>query len=366
MSEGIVEGSVDRADAAKPVKLPVDLIRFVAIVLVIVLHASVESFSSMHLSFAQEVMYWWTSTIYNSVAMPCVPLFIMLSGAFLLQPSKVNEPIRVFLRKRFTRLGFAFAFWSVVYFAWSYFINGLPLSLSSVVQGLLGGPYYHMWFIYLIVGLYLITPMLRVIVARGERKIVRYLIVLWFLGVVIVPFMQLITPYEFNNGIFVVGGWIGYYLLGYYLLKTKARLLGLYGLLVVGFVSTMIGAWFLSFPFNSVGRYYFFFDSLTINVVLASVALFLILNRYPVDWPGPKHPYVRRIIGAISANTLTIYLFHIIILESLQKGFFGFRISLTIINPIVEVPIAAAFTLFISLGLVLIMKKVPILKNLIG
>jgi hypothetical protein len=56
----------------------------------------------------------------------------------------------------------------------------------------------------------------------------------------------------------------------------------------------------------------------------------------------------------------------VIILESLQRGYFGFKLSLTIINPIIGVPLITIVTFFITFGLVLIMGKIPVLKKLIG
>ena len=97
--------------------LPVDLIRTVAITMVILYHALNEPYIASQLTFTQYGVLWLSQTIYNSLAIMGVPLFIMLSGALLLQPSKVNEPIKVFLRKRLARIGIAFVFWSVIYFA---------------------------------------------------------------------------------------------------------------------------------------------------------------------------------------------------------------------------------------------------------
>jgi surface polysaccharide O-acyltransferase-like enzyme len=122
----------------------------------------------------------------------------------------------------------------------------------------------------------------------------------------------------------------------------------------------------LAFPFHSIGKYFFFFDSLTVNVIVASIGLFLILSKYPPTWPGPHHPIIGKVVHAISQNTLPLYLFHMIILLSLQRGYFGFKLSLTTLNPFIEIPLTATVTLFISLALILLMKKVPILRKLIG
>ena len=356
----------ERTRNAESPNLPVDLIRVVAVVLVILLHASIESYTYVMLNASQSYNYWLDTTIYDSLTRIAVPLFVMLSGALLLQPIKIQEPIRIFLKKRFTRLGFAFAFWSAVYFAWSHFVHNQTLSINYIIQGLLTGPYFHFWFIYLIAGLYLITPILRVIVTYGERKILRYLILLWLIGVGVVPVFQLLTGFTVNINLILIGGWIGYFVLGAYLQNTKVRTWLLFGLLVSGFILTGCLAWIMNNPLHYLGQYYFFFGSLTPNVVLTAVAMFMILNKFRPDWPGSKHPYIGKVAHAISVNSLPIYLGQIVVMESLQMGFFGFKLSLTVLNPIYEIPAITVVTLFLTLGLVLLMRQVPVLKQLIG
>ena len=353
-------------DSSKRLAIPDDLIRSLAMFLVILLHASNEALEASSVPAGD----WWTAVVYKSLALSCVPLFVMLSGALLLQQAKLNEPIRVFLKKRLSRIGLAFAFWSAVYLAWGFYISGYPITLSNIGQGILHdlftGAYYQFWFIYLIVGLYLITPILRVIIASEERKIIRYLILLWFVGIAIVPLTQLATGYTLDSGVFLLGGFIGYFVLGTYLLRIKLRSVLLYALLALSFVFTIFGMWLMNYPLSALGQGNFFFGYLTVNVVVGSTALFLILLKFRSDWPGINHATTSRVVQAISRNTLPIFLFHVIILESFERGFFGFKLSFTTLNPIIEIPLLATLTLFITLGLILLMRKMPILKKLIG
>jgi surface polysaccharide O-acyltransferase-like enzyme len=353
-------------DSTKRIQLPDDLIRSLAIFLVIVLHASNEALASNALGSS----YWWTGAVYKTLSLSCVPLFVMLSGALLLQPIKLDEPIRVFLKKRLSRIGLAFAFWTIAYLAWSFFIRQIPVTPNNIAQGILkslfGGAYYQFWFIYLIVGLYLITPILRVIVARDNTRITRYLIALWFVAVAILPLVNLATGYVVDSGVFVIGGWVGYFLLGTHLQKIRIKALGLFSLLIVTFVWTLLGIWLMSAPLMTLGQGYFFFDYLTANVIVGSAALFMLLMRFHPDWSIGKSTVLKRLIQTISRNTLPIFLFHVIILECFFRGFFGFTLSSATLNPIVEIPLTTALTLLLTLGLVLLMRRVPILQKLIG
>lgn len=356
----------DSLDSSKRLPIPDDLIRTLAIFLVILLHASNATLTLTPVSSSA----WWTGVVYKSLALSCVPLFILLSGALLLQPAKLNEPIRVFLKKRLSRLGLAFAFWSAVYTAWAFYILHAPVTLGNIYQAILKdlftGAYYQFWFIYLIVGLYLITPILRVIIAYASPKIIRYLILIWFLGVAIVPLTQLASGYTLNTSVFVIGGWVGYFVLGTYLQKLKLRSTILYGLLAIGFIWTIFGIWLMNYPLKELNQNFFFFDYLTANVIIGSIALFMILMKFRQDWPGSNHRIASYIVKAISKNTLPIFLFHVIILESFERGFFGFTLTPTALNPIIEIPLIGVITMFITTGLVLLMRKVPILKKLIG
>jgi surface polysaccharide O-acyltransferase-like enzyme len=350
--------------------IPVDLIRTFGIILVVLLHASNEYYTTIQQTPLESPVYWWSSTIYKSFALPCVPLFVILSGALLLQPSKTNESIRVFLKKRFNRIGLAFMFWSAVYLVWAFLVTQTPVTFDNVITGalysLFSGSYYHFWFLYLIVGLYLLTPILRKIVSVNDPKILKYLILLWFVDVAVVPLIQLVTGYSLNDTVFVVGGFIGYFVLGVYLQRVKVRSSTLHVLLFLSFIFTIISTWVMHVHFDYLNQNYFFFGYLSVNVILASVAIFMLLNNLTVNWSKDVHPLVTKVVHAIGKNTLPIYMFHLIVLETLQRGYLGFKLSLTVMNPIIGIPIMTAVTLFITFGLILLMKKVPVLSTLVG
>jgi surface polysaccharide O-acyltransferase-like enzyme len=335
--------------------------------MVVTYHTLTEPYNAALFNPTQTFGLWWSQTIYQSLILMGVPLFVMLSGALLLQPSKVDEPIRVFFKKRLSRIGIAFVFWSIIYFAWSYFINNQVFTVSYVIQTFLnGGAYYQFWFIYLIMGMYLVTPVMRAVVAYADRKILRYLIILWFISASLVPLFNLITGFSVDGYLFVFGGFLGYFILGAYLMGVQVKTKILKLLLAGGIIWTILGLFVMSFVFHSVGQFYFFSFTTSVNIVIASVALYMLLSKAPRDWPGNKHPRFKWLIQTISANTLPIFFLHVIVIETLNKGLLGFSISLNHITPAIEIPLGAAATLFICLGLILLMKKVPVLRTLIG
>ena len=222
---------------------PVDLIRTIAIILVILLHASTQSYPDVGLMSPQGVQIWWASNVYDSISRVCVPLFVMLAGALLLQPSKADEPLKVFFKKRLNRIGIPFLFWGAIYFAWRLFVNGEKLTTNSIVQGVLGGPYYQFWFLYLLLGLYIVTPVLRVVIKHADWKILRYLIFVWFVGTAIIPLLTLFGSYSLNANVFIFTGWLGYFVLGAYLLKVQFKSSILTLVLVLSYLWTIMGTY---------------------------------------------------------------------------------------------------------------------------
>src|SRR5689334_20516589 len=121
----------------------IDLIRTVAIFLVIVIHVATPVFNE----WAHLPASWRTfANIYGSIARMSVPLFFMASG-FLLLPR--SESIGDFFAKRVNKVLLPFVVWSIFYLFWGCVINhnaceGNALSRLILVHG----TYYHLWFIY--------------------------------------------------------------------------------------------------------------------------------------------------------------------------------------------------------------------------
>ena len=146
----------------------------------------------------------------------------------LLQPNKADEPLRVFFKKRWNRIGIPVIFWGAIFFAWDFLVRGQSLTLLSILQGLFAGPYVHFWYVYILIGLYLITPLLRVIVAHADWRIIRYFLIIWFVGTGIILFslcMQIISPQTvwFKHNVFLLTGLMGYFILGAYVAKLRFR-----------------------------------------------------------------------------------------------------------------------------------------------
>ncbi len=370
--------------------IPVDLIRTIAIVGVILLHASNDLTIQQMNQF--EIIRWTTVDVYESMGRIGVPLFVMLTGALLLQPSK-NESLSAFFKKRWARIGLPWIFWGGAYFAWDFLVEHQAFTSNAIIQGLLTGPYYQFWYLYMLLGLYLLTPILRILLAHADQTIVKYLLILWVLGASIIPVFSLVTTYQLNNTVFTITGYVGYFVLGTYLLTLQIRRSTLSIFTVFGIALTAIGTYLLAATIGG-GTMYFFQQYLSPTIILASAMVFLLIitikpssAQKNISPPKPSSaptlmflssstqveaqkdisPFKgNKLIKVISQNSLPIFLFHVMVLESLQRGYFGFAINGNTINSIIGVPLMTVIVLFVSLALILLLKKVPYLKKLIG
>jgi surface polysaccharide O-acyltransferase-like enzyme len=114
---------------------------------------------------------WWFGNVVSSASRWCVPLFVMLSGTLLLQSGR-EEGLRSFYQRRLARIGLPLVVWTLVYLWVGHLRTDHPADLGEAVSLTLAGlPYYHMYFVYLIAGLYLVTPFLRPLAAVGNSRL---------------------------------------------------------------------------------------------------------------------------------------------------------------------------------------------------
>ena len=85
----------------------------------------------------------------------------------------------------------------------------------------LGPPWYHLWYLYMLIGLYLLTPIYRIFVKNAEEKDIRYLLILFFLFGLVLPFLKKVLLHfdsrlNINFEISELINYSGYFFAGYY------------------------------------------------------------------------------------------------------------------------------------------------------
>ena len=141
-------------------------------------------------------------------------------------------------------------------------------------------------------------------------------------------------------------------------------------LAAVGLALTAISIYIIQSPIGGNREVFAFTVYFGPWTILTAVALFLLLNtiKIPAQTTSPHKgaKLIHELIHVLSQNTLPIFLLHIMVLESLQRGYFGFAINGNTINSIVGVPLITVITLFVCLGIILLIKKIPYAKKIVG
>jgi surface polysaccharide O-acyltransferase-like enzyme len=254
----------------------------------------------------------WVQSLYYTATRAAVPLFFMASGYLLLRK---QETLGDFFRKRALRVFIPFLIWSFVYLAWEGGFSGKPFTLMSILLGLariLRGPRAaHLWFFYVLIGLYLVTPTLRLFTAQARDRDLLYFCGMWLFLDPILSLIKYLTGQLVGFEFQFFTGYIGYYVLGFYLgrlVPTRALVMAGLGILAAAtafvFVTVYVG--------QQQPNYDQFYEGyLSLFVVLMTASAFMLIRRFA----GAISAVALRWISALSSASLGIYLLHVIVLD---------------------------------------------------
>lgn len=272
-----------------------DVARIAAIIAVVVLHAVAVVVTRRYYSGIGTAT-WWTANVVDSSVRWCVPVFIMISGALLLTPRQ--EGVRSFYQRRFNRIGIPLVVWSIFYLSIDLFVKQTSDWSDALNRILAGKPSVHLYFLFVLAGLYALTPFLRDLTAHTPRR------TLWW-GAVLMTAVgvadQAISDFAGigeANAVTRFLPFLGYYLLGFLL---RDITLGKRGVWIAGtvFVASIaatagiVGATAVAYgEWNTQAAYTY--DYLSPTVLAMSVALFLLFKPLAgrLRWftaPRPGH-----------------------------------------------------------------------------
>ncbi len=235
-----------------------------------------------------------------------VPLFFIISG-YLAFP--LNKPLKQYAIGKIKRVVIPFIAWVVIYAALAFF-RGYPVFVEG---DLLNEGSAHLWFIYVIIGLYLVVPILDPFIRMADEKVLRFYLVTWiFTG--LFPLLQHITNVPFNEHcwmytLYHLYGYTGYFILGYYLKKygDGTRIVNLkISVILMGISILLVGTYFFVFDCHTV----LVSDYKGLPIMLYAIAMYSILKKVSI--------YVERLglnkcVTSLSVNSFGIYLIHMIV-----------------------------------------------------
>jgi len=184
--------------------------RVVAVAAVALLHASA---SGVVRYDSLGPVQWWTANAIDASCRWAVPVFLLLRGALVLDPAR-RDSLRVFYRRRLTRVGVPLVVWTVFYFLWAAMYHDQRVTVASVSGSLRAGLVEnHLYFLFVILGLYAIAPLLREAVTRMAQSAV------WTLAVLLLVLASCGIPQDYwpMNVLTLFTPYIGYFIMGFLL-----------------------------------------------------------------------------------------------------------------------------------------------------
>ena len=304
--------------------------------------------------------------IFNSLARICVPLFIMISG-YLLLPMKTDY--MTFLKKRFTRISFPFIVFCILYDIF-FCIKGdidvktMFINIPKIFVNF-GTELGHLWYIYMIMGIYLFIPIISPWIKTAEKEHFYYYLGLWTISLFHV-YIHYIYPevwgecYWNNTSLFQSFlGNCGYAILGAFI-KIHLKNYDLYilgGILyIIGSGITMLGFFLRRPKAETCKEIEMTWHFNTINVAMATFGMFLLLRKVEC-----KNPKISAIFNDIALKSYGMYLIHIFFLL-----FFKYIFDALNQNPGWCIFVIAFLTFIVSYLAVKALSYIPYSEYIIG
>ncbi|MBP2032208.1 surface polysaccharide O-acyltransferase-like enzyme [Clostridium algifaecis] len=271
-----------------------------------------------------------------------------------------NISLKYLFKKRIPRVLIPFLVWNIIYIIAYCRVKGGHSIIREFIASIFSTRGYaeHLWYLYALIAIYLILPIVRCFISRTNKALINYALLIWTFFSIFMPFIhQFIPKVQFANyaDLNILAGYLGYFILGYKLANSKRTFntISLVILFIIGWMITAIGGYEYQ---NLLGNKNIFFqDFLTPNVVVMSITLFIFIKQLL-----QKHKLsakIKPIILNLSYLSFGIYLVH-----------FLFRnVGLIIfqkypVNPYLYLIISPVFVFIMSYITICIASKIKVLS----
>ena len=314
----------------------IDAIRSFACICVITTHAPIPNGSDGRVFVA--------FFNYFSVAGASI-LFFMISGALVLYKPK---PVLPFLKKRLSRIVFPMVFWTIISLLFDVFVRGMSWNsfLLHVIRIPIGPQVGTYWFIYVIFGIYLLTPILATWLERCSKRDLQFYLLVWSITLLMPYFKCLKVMVDFTHG-YLWFAVMGYYIRRYVNISKFTKWHYSFFTIIVllpGFL------YCLPLPHDVIQ------DRMSINVVILCVCYFIILKHLKYS------EIAKRLCFNFAQHSFGIYLVHIIIM----RDFLWPLLSGYNLNYLVQIPLVVLLTALFSYLVVKLFSYLPFSKYLVG
>ena len=343
------------SEVKKTREIKYDALRILAAILVVVIHVSADRWYVTPANGTE----WAVMNVYDCFARSAVPLFFMLSGAFMLQKT---VGIKNLYLKKILPLALIYLVWSTLYAVDAFGIAGLSeISLTEFFIRVING-HYHLWFLPVLIGLYVLQPVLFALVHFENGKYTRYILACFLcFGVLLPTAAELFGNYalaELITGKITVEltSYSGYMILGYYLknqknIKIKPLLALLLFLLTVATSAAV--ARFDALRQNAPSD--ILYGNFSLNVLIEAVLLFLCFQNLEFPQNG-----VGKLCVNLASLTFGVYLIHPFVLTRLDLLF---GLNTLSFSPFLSIPAITLAVAAISFLISFVMCNIPFVSK---
>ena len=342
-----------------------DLVRTIAIFFVIIIHTT-SNCLNVALSNSN-ILQYNTILVLNTITSIAVALFFMISGCFMIR--KNSELDKKYLKKVLKRF-YQLIFWSTIYLLFLKFYMNLDIDLGySLKAQFFSSQVTHMWFMYPLLALYLLTPFVSKLYYSLSNKQLNYLLIITFLiPLIIKTFLQYFNFMQIPQ--FAVGfSEFGYFILGKYIydnyefLREKINILYPIIFTIIGIILIIVYAKIDIKTFGITDKP--FFDYSRFPVALYCISFYTIFVHLKSKLEKIPNILIK-IIKNIGTNSGGIYYIHMFVLYLIGNIYIGPLGFTSCEGRVLFMLLGALLYFIISLVIINILKKIPILKELVN
>ena len=334
-----------------------DILRLISSYAIIIIHVS-----SRYNSLNCKTYNYKIAFFYNGVSRFGVPIFFMISGALFLSK---DIPFGKIFKKYMHRLLIHLISWSFIYSLYS--IKYSNFNPDKIIIIFFSG-YYHFWYLYATIQLYIIVPFLREIVKK--ELLLKAFIKLSFVFTFLFPYFIIIKSFcnpllsKIINTIYLkwknnyLSGTIFYFIYGYYLNNSVNNCIYkkffFYFLGLIGFSFIFI-FYYISVK-NQRSMIPFYFRAINLNIFAYSTGIFISFKQNFNNISINYMKYIRK----ISSYTFGIYLIHPMIIRVIRGRNDRFLSSF---NLLYKIPLMSLIIFIFSFMISIIIKYLPFIGN---
>lgn len=191
----------------------IEILRIIAAFAVVMIHVTFQGY----LNFANksDLSYLY---LYNLCSL-CVPIFVMITGVFSLDGNKKFKIARAYRMLYILGVyGTCFALMELIFTKKEISIEIFIEALINVISG---KSWAHLWYLYMLIGLYLCMPLIRAFYLNSSIKEKQIMIITLFIFNSLVPFLKSSFNLEIGFNIPIAGIYVFYLMIGRYIYESS-------------------------------------------------------------------------------------------------------------------------------------------------